>query len=107
MSLPVPRLFAVVAILSAAGPARAQEPPVDFNRDVKPLLAKNCFACHGPDDGQRKGGLRLDQRDGALKARKHGSAVVPGKPADSLLVQRLKSKDDGERMPPPEAGDPL
>jgi mono/diheme cytochrome c family protein len=93
------------AVLLALLPVAAA--PVDFRRDVQPILAKNCFACHGPDDGHRSAGLRLDNRDGALKPRKRGAAVVPGKPDMSLLIRRIASDDDGERMPPPESGDKL
>jgi hypothetical protein len=83
----------------------AAEPPVDFNRDVRPILAKKCFACHGPDDEHREAGLRLDQRDGATKELESGTtSILPGKSAASELIRRIKSADDGERMPPKETG---
>jgi mono/diheme cytochrome c family protein len=85
----------------------ASAAPLDYNRDIKPILAKNCFACHGPDDAHRAAGLRLDQRDAATKARKRGPALVAHKPDASLLVQRILSTDEAERMPPPEANDRL
>jgi mono/diheme cytochrome c family protein len=91
------------AWLNAAAPPAA----VDFNRDVKPILTKNCFACHGPDDGQRKAKLRLDRREEALKERKVGAAIVPNKPGDSLLVERITAEDESERMPPKETGNTL
>ena len=83
----------------------AQESPVDFNREVRPLLSANCFFCHGPDSHQRKAGLRLDTEAG-LRARlkKGGHAVVPGKPGESRLVARITHSDPDERMPPPETG---
>jgi hypothetical protein len=86
----LPLLLAVVA-----------PPAVDFNRDVRPILSGRCFACHGPDEAARKGGLRLDTRDGATEA-----AVVPGKPGESELIRRLTA-EPGEVMPPPKSGPPL
>src|SRR6185436_19384805 len=60
--------------------AQRPTPNPDFNTDVRPVLAKHCFKCHGPDDGQRQAGLRLDVREAALAARPSGRrAVVPGK----------------------------
>jgi hypothetical protein len=73
--------------------------PVDFNRDVRPILAENCFACHGQDAAKRKGKLRLDTREGQ---RKEG-VIAAGKPDESDLILRIFSADDDERMPPPEA----
>src|SRR5690349_13031751 len=68
---------------AAAPPA---QPPVDFNRQVLPILADNCFACHGPDEKQRKAKLRLDTKDGAFaKLRSGGHAIIPGKSAESVL----------------------
>ncbi len=77
---------------------------VDFTRDIRPLLSDNCFACHGPDAKQLKGKLRLDLSESAKKPAKSGKiAIVPGKPAESELVQRLKTKDEADVMPPPES----
>jgi hypothetical protein len=73
--------------------------PIDFNRDVRPILADNCFACHGQDAAKRKGKLRLDTREGQQKE----GIIVAGKPGESELITRILSKDDDERMPPPEA----
>jgi hypothetical protein len=72
---------------------------VRYNRDVRPILNENCFACHGPDKSARKGGLRLDVREEAVKA----EAIVPGKPEQSGLVERIFSADPGKRMPPAKA----
>jgi hypothetical protein len=80
---------------------------VDFNRDVKPILAKNCLACHGPDDGHREAGLRLDQREPAVAPRKNGPAIVVGKPALSRIIARVTAADPADRMPPPSTGNHL
>src|SRR5262249_24395737 len=68
-----------------------------FNRDDRPILAENCFPCHGPDKNQRKAKLRLDIREVAIER----EAVVPGKPEQSKLVQHIFSDDSDEVMPPP------
>ena len=74
----------------------------DFTRDVRPLLSRNCFKCHGPDDGSRKSKLRLDVREAATQPAKSGEvAIVPGKPEQSELVKRIFSADADEVMPPP------
>ncbi|MFO0844851.1 MAG: PSD1 and planctomycete cytochrome C domain-containing protein [Gemmataceae bacterium] len=82
--------------------------PVDFTRDVRPILVDRCFQCHGPDEKTRKAGLRLDDRDAALKKGRSGTAaVVPGDPAKSELVSRIRSADPTEVMPPRKVGKPL
>ena len=85
---------ACLVTLSAASSA-----PLSFNRDIRPILSDNCFSCHGPDASHRQADLRLDLRDDAVAA----GAIVPGKPAESGLVSRIKSDDAGELMPPPES----
>jgi Protein of unknown function (DUF1553)/Protein of unknown function (DUF1549)/Planctomycete cytochrome C/Concanavalin A-like lectin/glucanases superfamily len=75
--------------------------PLQFNRDIRPILADNCFACHGPDGAARKADLRLDHRGLALKGGKSGApALVPEEPGKSELVRRISSKDPDELMPP-------
>jgi hypothetical protein len=96
------RIAAFVALTASCGPGFAAEPKVDFNRDVRPILSKNCFACHGPDDGHRARNLRFDRRDEALKERKRGTPIVPGRPDASLMIARVTAADDAERMPPAE-----
>ncbi|HTI52307.1 MAG TPA: DUF1549 domain-containing protein, partial [Planctomycetaceae bacterium] len=79
----------------------AETQPVRFNRDIRPILAENCFQCHGPDSGQRKSGLRLDQREAALRPADSGEvAIVPGQPGASALVARIEAEDPALRMPP-------
>ena len=95
--------FAVLLSCGAAASACAAEAAlpaeVEYNRDVRPILSDNCFSCHGPDASHRKGKLRLDLREAALAR----EAFVPGKPADSELVVRIRSTDADEAMPPPDA----
>lgn len=70
--------------------------PIDFNREIRPILSDNCFQCHGPDAAERKGDLRLDTEDGAY------AVLVAGKPDESLLIERVFHEDAEERMPPSE-----
>lgn len=87
-----------------AGGARAAERPIVFNRDVRPILSENCFACHGPDPGTRKAGLRLDTREGMFQPTpKRDAAVIPGKPEASSLWKRVITQDVDEVMPPPKS----
>jgi mono/diheme cytochrome c family protein len=99
--------YALLYLLLLASPARCADTPVDYNRDIRPILAKNCFACHGQDDGHRAAKLRLDRRETALLPRKRGAAIVPAAPEKSLLIQRVSSEDEGERMPPMQSGNAL
>ena len=78
---------------------------VDFNRDVRPILARNCFACHGQDEAKRAKGLRLDRRDSAVNPLKNGDiAIVPGDSESSELILRVTEETDTLRMPPRKAG---
>ena len=93
------------SLVSRAAPASGK---LDFNRDVRPVLNEHCFLCHGFDDKTRKGKLRLDVRDEALRGGKSGkAALVPGKPEESVLFQRLVPHDADDLMPPAEANKPL
>lgn len=77
---------------------------VEFNQDIRPILADACFHCHGPDPGTRKAGLRLDTEAGFFTAKKgEEPTVIKGKPDASSLYQRLITKDEDEIMPPPES----
>jgi hypothetical protein len=93
-----------IVVLAVPSPGWGQGEAVDFRRDIRPILSDKCFACHGPDASHRKAGLRLDTEKGAKGDRKGGRAVVPGEPAKSVLLERITSADETERMPPPESG---
>jgi hypothetical protein len=89
----------VVWLTSATCAATAGQ--VDFNRDVRPILSNNCYACHGFDKNARKAELRLDTREGLFTKREDGrTPAVPGKPGESEIVRRLLSHDPEESMPP-------
>jgi hypothetical protein len=94
-------LVGLLPSLATAVSSTGQAP--DFQREVRPILSRYCFHCHGPDDQTRKAKLRLDQRDAAVARLKSGeTAIVPGKPDQSELVRRIFSRDADEVMPPPE-----
>ena len=82
-------------------PAFAAAAPVGFNSHIRPILSDHCFACHGFDANSREADLRLDTAEGAYAPRDTGTAIVPGKPDDSLIWQRINSTDPDEVMPPP------
>jgi len=84
--------------VAISGLAHAEERKIEYNRDIRPILSENCFACHGPDSASRKAGLRLDQHDAALEA----AAIDPGHPELSEMINRITSSDPEEVMPPPE-----
>ena len=83
------------ALLLAASVQASSERP-EYNRDVRPILAENCFACHGPDSASRKAGLRLDKRASAIEA----EAIIPGHPEKSALIERIFMANPRKLMPP-------
>src|SRR5215831_2599969 len=91
-------LLAVAALACAAGAAAAEgdRPGLEYNRDIRPMLAENCFPCHGPDSAARKAGLRLDRRETAIEA----GAIVPEEPESSELIARINAEDPKQVMPP-------
>src|SRR5450631_2112127 len=92
----------VFALLAAAA-LPAQD--IEFNRDIRPILSDQCFACHGPDVTKRKTKLRFDTEGGArIELAKGRFAIVPGDPDGSELVRRIASQDAAVRMPPVYAG---
>ena len=84
-------------LLLARLPSASAAEPVDFVRDVRPILSDKCFQCHGPDENAREGDLRLDLESAAREV------LSPGKPAASELLKRVTSPDSDHRMPPPES----
>jgi len=110
---PIPLLLVLTSVWSLGAmvrPAVAAVPPsklpetVEFNRDIRPLLSDNCYACHGPDKNKRKADLRLDTQEGLLGKAGHTGVVVPRKPDESDLWRRINSTDADERMPPAQYG---
>jgi hypothetical protein len=91
--------LAGIVLLAVCASLRAADAPLSYNRDIRPILFENCFACHGPDSASRKADLRLDKRDVAVEKK----AIVPSKPDESEMVRRIFSTDDDERMPPPDS----
>ncbi|HKQ40532.1 MAG TPA: DUF1549 domain-containing protein, partial [Verrucomicrobiae bacterium] len=95
------------AVNIAGGAARnsASSGPktVFYNRDIRPIISENCFACHGPDSAARKAGLRLDRYEDATAKRKGDAAIVPGRPERSALIARILATDPDDIMPPPKS----
>jgi len=91
-----------LTLLLLASPAFAAE-SVDFNRDVRPILADNCFACHGPDEKTRKAELRLDTREGLFADK----TLLSRKPGESDLLKRITATEPGDAMPPVKSGKKL
>jgi hypothetical protein len=80
----------------------SRQVPIEFNRDIRPILSDKCFYCHGPDASHRQADLRLDRRDEAISA-----AIEPGQPEASELIARITSSDSDLRMPPADSGKEL
>ena len=110
---PKGQALAFLLLLLLGFDAIADEPsprPIDFNREIRPILSNHCYACHGPDASKRKGvakPLRLDTEEGAFADLGGYSALVRGKPDESELIQRIGSDDPNEVMPPPKHGKKL
>ncbi len=93
--------FATCWLIGLAAASAAE--PLDFNRDIRPILADKCFLCHGPDAKDLKGGLRIDLRDAVTAPADSGEvAIVPGDPDTSELIRRIITDDEELRMPPAE-----
>jgi len=93
-------IAALLLVLTAPPTALAAD-AIEFNRDIRPILSENCFACHGPDAGQRQADLRLDDHQAALAELASGKrAIVPGSIDESELARRIASADETEQMPP-------
>ncbi len=104
---PLARVCLLLASVGAVS-ALAQSPtPVDFSKEIRPILSDKCFACHGPDENSLEADLRLDQESSAKAVRDEGAAIVPGKLQDSLLWIRINESDPDLRMPPADSGKTL
>ncbi len=108
-----PSVVIAVALLAAIAGCQSRHTAssgsrehLDFNQDVQPILASNCFSCHGPDPEMRKANLRLDLEESAFKKRPgKPDAIVPGHPESSELVRRIESKDPHYLMPQSSLGE--
>ncbi len=97
---PLARFFALVSLpLTAA----AAPPPVDYGREVRPILSDKCYHCHGPDESSRKAKLRFDTKEGAFRVKNDAAVIIPGKSDESEFIFRVTSTDPEEIMPPPDA----
>lgn len=97
--------FLHCCLLTALPLLAARAEPVDFSKEILPLLSDNCFGCHGPDASNRKAGLQLDKQAQAIVKLKSGNhAIVPGESGASSILERLQSTDSDELMPPPDSG---
>ena len=92
---------------ASASATGAQVAPIDFARDVRPILAARCYTCHGPDEGAREARLRLDTAEGLAKQLGSDHLVLAGSPEESELFLRVTDEDPDWRMPPAETGPPL
>ena len=94
-------------ILLSGGVSQGASPAkITFNEHIRPLLSNTCFQCHGPDEKKRDADLRLDTPEGATKDLGGYSAIVPGNPEKSVLLERIVSHDKEEVMPPPKSKKP-
>src|SRR5436305_9564091 len=100
--------LALTLLVFGASDSLAQQPAIDFDRDIRPILSDNCFACHGPDEKERKAKFRLDRKEDAFKPLKSGGyALLPGQPEKSDLIARVTTRDEDDLMPPPKSGKKL
>lgn len=94
-------------VLVCVATLRAQETPIDFGRDIRPILSDRCFHCHGPAAEDRQGELRLDRKEDAMADRNGYPAISPGQPEKSELWKRISTADEFERMPPADSNKTL
>ena len=93
-------------VATATEPTHAAPGDITFGRDILPILAENCLACHGPDEEDRHAGLRLDTFEGATELIHGRAAIVPGDADASTLIERIVATDPDEVMPPPKSHKP-
>ncbi|HZL38608.1 MAG TPA: DUF1553 domain-containing protein [Tepidisphaeraceae bacterium] len=92
-----------VACASAIVQCAPAGAPIQFDRQVMPILSDNCYFCHGPDEKARKAHLRFDTQAGAFRLKDGKSVIVPGRSGDSEIIRRITSSDPDVKMPPPKS----
>ena len=97
----------ILGATQAAPAAEAPTKPVDFNREIRPILSDNCFKCHGPDEKMRMAKMRLDETEGLFVDRGGYKIIVPGNAAQSKIYQKISSTNAAFRMPPVYSGKTL
>jgi len=97
-------LTAAVSVRAGAQSAAPSTPPLSFNRDIRPILQNNCFACHGPDEKTRETDFHFDTKEAMFLEE---GIIVPGNAAKSVLVKKITEPDPKDRMPPPDSGHAL
>ncbi|TWT92078.1 PSD1 and planctomycete cytochrome C domain-containing protein [Stieleria varia] len=100
-------LITVRPVNASDGTAVSSDADVNFNRDVRPILAKRCITCHGPDADAREADLRLDIESGSRADLGGYQAVVPGDASQSEMIVRITTDDEDLRMPPADSHAPL
>ncbi|MCH7918495.1 MAG: PSD1 domain-containing protein [Planctomycetes bacterium] len=95
-------ILCAILTLLVVDSVRSDDAPISFNRDIRPILSNNCYACHGPDEQQRKAKLRFDRRDGVFSPPSGSPVIFPGDPDKSVMVFRITHPNDDVRMPPPD-----
>ena len=101
------RIISMLLIMGLTALANATE-PISFNKQIRPILADRCYACHGPDSAQRVSDMRLDQQETTFQELPSGEfPVVKGKPNESAVIHRIVSDDDEIKMPPVDSGKTL
>lgn len=100
-------LFVAIERTAYSQPGNRDASPINFAQDIKPILANNCYTCHGPDEETREAGLRLDSFEGATDSTSGYPAIVPFNLDESELIERIESDDESFVMPPADHGSRL
>ncbi len=97
-------LAGAASVAARAEREQAAPAPLSFNRDIRPILSNNCFACHGPDEKQRETKFHFDTKEGAFAEE---GIIVPGSAAKSVMIKMITHPDPDKRMPPADSGHSL
>ena len=100
-------IFTIVSLAGSLVVCADESSPIDFTSQIRPLFSDKCFQCHGPAEEDREADLRLDMKESATAEVSEGKAIVPGKPHDSVIYQRITSDDEDRIMPPADSGKKL